>query len=280
MANPDRLMDKSHLSIDQALHRGFIHRDYIAHCHRWGHVVKHLMQRHNYKGMHLIDVGCGKDQPLPRMLYSSKMTGFDYSGIDINKLEIDESLYKAHVNGKLRAAIYEETDASVLDPKQLKWGLGDFLVCFEVLEHMQPFIAHRMLNNWKRLLKPGGIAFVSTPVHNGSAAGNHINEMGRKTLGSAFEMAGFTIVENYGTFASQSEIYPLLNAEERLLHEKLKAYYDSNVLSTIFAPLHPEGSRNNLWVLKNEVDMKPKFVGTEHGELNQNPDIGELFTGR
>ena len=31
-------IDNTHLSIDQAEARGFIHRDYIAHCLRWTHV--------------------------------------------------------------------------------------------------------------------------------------------------------------------------------------------------------------------------------------------------
>ena len=35
-------IDNTHLSIDQAEERGFIHRDYIAHCLRWTHVAKYL----------------------------------------------------------------------------------------------------------------------------------------------------------------------------------------------------------------------------------------------
>ena len=40
--NGQRKIDKTHLSCDQAEERGFLHRDYIAHCLRWSHIVKHL----------------------------------------------------------------------------------------------------------------------------------------------------------------------------------------------------------------------------------------------
>ena len=280
MPNPNRLYDKSHLSIDQGVSRGFIQGDYIAHCFRWSHVVKLLMQRHQYKDAHRVDVGCGKDQPLPRMLYSSKMTGFDYTGIDMNRMEFHESLVTAHNNDKIRVALLEETDASILSADDLPWGQADFLVCFEVLEHIQPFIVHRMLNAWKKQVKPGGTLFVSTPVFNGSAAANHINEMSRNTLGRAFEMAGFTIKGNYGTFASQSDLKAVMEPYDLQLMDQLGNYYDSNVLATIFAPIYPQASRNNLWVLENKATMDPTFTGSLDTELNQNSDIAELFTGR
>jgi len=284
MANPNRLLDKTHLSIDQAEARGFIHRDYIAHCFRWSHVVKFLMQGHRYDGAHIIDIGCGKDQPLPRLLYANRMTGFDYSGIDINWLTPEPSLVTAHRNNKIRVAIHENCDASLLDPAKLRWGLGNILVCFEVLEHMQPFIMHRMLRHWHALLEPDATLFVSTPVYNGSAAANHINEMGRITLGSAFEHAGFSITGCYGTFASQRDLWPVMSQSDRNLMEELGEYYDSNVLSTIFAPKYPEASRNNLWVLRNKVPAVSELLFYDPGmpcppDPCQNLDIMDAFWG-
>ena len=281
MPNPDRLYDKTHLSLDTAEERGFIHRDYIAHCFRWSHVVKNLMRGHAYKGAHILDVGCGKDQPLPRLMYSNKMTGFKYTGVDMNRMDFHPTLAQAHVNGKIEAALLEETDASLLTPDELPWGQADYLVAFEILEHIQPYIVHRMLNAWKEQVKPGGILFVSTPIFNGSAAGNHINEMGRITLGKAFEMAGFTIMGNYGTFASIRDYEHLMTREERHVFNRLRNYYDTNVLATFMAPLFPQGSRNNLWVLKNTwteagTDM---FLDSEL-DANQNSDIGDLFSGQ
>ena len=278
MSNPNRHYDKSHLSIDQAEERGFVHRDYIAHCFRWSHVVKTLMSRHQYKGAHILDVGCGKDQPLPRLLYSNKMTGFKYTGIDMNSMDFHPTLAKAHANGKVEVGLMEQTDSSIVLPEELPWGKADFLVAFEILEHIQPYICRRMIKSWKEQVHENGILFVSTPVYNGSAAANHINEMGRKTLGKAFESMGFTILGNYGTFASKSDMYPNMTEEHKSVYDKLREYYDSNVLSTIFAPMYPQGSRNNLWVLRNSFTPagEDMFLGWKLDE-NQNANILDLF---
>jgi len=58
----------------------------------------------------------------------------------------------------------------------------------------------------------------------------------------------------------------------------LREYYDSNVLSTIFAPMYPQGSRNNLWVLRNSFTPagEDMFLGWKLDE-NQNANILDLF---
>ena len=87
MPDPGRTIDKTHLSIDQAEDRGFLHRDYIAHCLRWSHIVKHLQQKKRYKKARILDIGCGKEMPLIKTLYTMKMTPKEYIAIDINKIK-------------------------------------------------------------------------------------------------------------------------------------------------------------------------------------------------
>ncbi len=83
-------IDNTHLSIDQAEARGFIHRDYIAHCLRWTKIAKDLNLGGKYKEADIIDVGCGKDMPLARMLMTNRMAPRNYVGIEYNKMEIPE----------------------------------------------------------------------------------------------------------------------------------------------------------------------------------------------
>ena len=83
-------IDNTHLSIEQAEARGFIHRDYIAHCLRWTHVAKYLHLQARYKSARIIDIGCGKDMPLVRMLYTSRLAPSKYLGIEYNKMEIPD----------------------------------------------------------------------------------------------------------------------------------------------------------------------------------------------
>lgn len=283
--DPNRNYDKTDLSVDQAEERGFLHRDYASHCFRWSHIIKWMMTQHRYKDVHILDVGCGRDLPLPRSMYANKMSGFDYSGIDVNRLEFHPTLVTAHNNGKARISLHEECDASLLPPDELAWGLGNVLVSLECLEHMQPHIVCRMLQNWKRLLVPGATLFVSTPVFNGSAAANHVSEWSRQTLGTAFEYHGFTIEANYGTFASKSDLMNVMTAEEKSVYDRLGAYYESNVQSLIMAPLHPEASRNNLWRLRN-TPSDPNVLrfwnedGTVEFGIDQNPNAQEIIHGK
>lgn len=282
MPNPDRVIDKTHLSIDQAEIRGFIHRDYIAHCFRWSHVVKFLMQRHRYAEEIILDIGCGKDLPLPRLMYANKMTDFAYVGIDMNDLEMPDMLSTAVKNGKADIQLMPNTDASLVKENDLEFKAPTVAVCFEVLEHVHPRICHRLVSNIHSLLADGGDAFFSTPVWNGSAAANHIHEMKRTTVGSLLESCGFQILDHWGTFASQSEIEPLIRSvpARNDAYDRLAGYYDSNVLSTIFAPMFPEGSRNCLWHVRKRTQLFPlQFPQGDRmpRPLSQHPNAEELF---
>ena len=260
--NPDRQYDKTHLSIDLAEERGFIHRDYIAHCFRWSHVTKYLMAQAKYKRVLIMDVGCGKDFPLPRLMYANRMTGFGYIGCDINKLELPEMLATAVANGKADIQVLSETDASKVTYEDLEFvDRPDFFTMFEVAEHVHPRILKDLLTNLYNLGSEDAVYFFSTPCYNGSAAANHINEMSYDAFGFALEKCGFSITTSYGTFASQSDIKDKLDKEYPNLFTKLGLYYDSNVLSTIFAPLYPAESRNAIWVCGKRPDAPKWFVG-------------------
>jgi 2-polyprenyl-3-methyl-5-hydroxy-6-metoxy-1,4-benzoquinol methylase len=284
MPNPNRTIDKTHLSIDQAEERGFIHRDYIAHCFRWSHVVKFLMQRHRFKSEIIMDVGCGKDLPLPRLMYANKMTDFAYIGIDMNHLTMPEMLVTAVKNRKADIQLLGGKDASKIKYEELEFEHPTVAVCFEVLEHVHPTICQALVRNVHALLADGGHAFFSTPIYNGSAAANHINEMGRGVLTSLFESVGFNIEANYGTFASQSELIPIINENHmQNIWNALANYYDSNVLSTIFAPMFPHVSRNNLWHLRKLAAPIPK-EDQAYGDIamipkpwGQHPEVEKLL---
>ena len=154
----------------------------MQHSLRWSHVVRFLMQRHRYKEEIILDVGCGKDMPLPRLMYSNKMTDFAYIGVDANELTMHEALATAVKNGKADIQLMGRTDASKITRHHIQFKPPTVAVCFEVLEHVHPAICRRLVKNVYDLLEDGGHAFFSTPVFNGSAAGNHINEMALRFL--------------------------------------------------------------------------------------------------
>lgn len=227
--------------------RGIIHRDLIAHALRWSHVAKFLARRHS--DAIVLDVGCGREVPLARTLYSNRFIPKTYLGVDYNKLEMPEMLA-----GRKWARVQGGVDASFIS--QLKDAIQgedgemcppNVVVSFEMLEHVTPKKCRETLLNIAQVANQDADFFFSTPCWNGNAADNHINEMTYLAFGSLLEDCGYNIRATYGTFASQSDYVKHMIPEDLQTYERLKDYYDSNLLSVIFAPLYPRYSRNCLW---------------------------------
>lgn len=262
-------VNKTYLSLDNAETRGFIHRDYIAHCLRWTHVIKHLHIGNLYQRARILDIGCGKEMPLAKMIYSSKMSpdpeaGGLYVGLDATKFEVPEMLK----GKKIPIKIYPETNIADLSDDQR----FDVITCFEVLEHMEPQNVVLALKKMRELVSNDGCIFTSTPNYDPKvgAAGNHPNEMNVRLLKYLFKRHGLHIHMMYGTFASIRDYEKQLTEAQREIFVKLREYYDTNYLSTLFAPLFPEKSRNILYVLqKTEEDTSQEFQVYE--DMTNNP---------
>ncbi len=276
MANAyGRKIDHTFLSIDAAEERGFIGRDYIAHCLRWTHVAKWINQKKRYKESDILDVGCGKEIPLAKLLHSSRLGSRTYTAIDHGKLQMPaqfaNSTWKpTHVIGNC--------DAAELVPPITP----NVIVCFEVLEHVEPEHCKRILNNFRRILTEDGTIFLSTPCYDErvGAADNHVNEMTYEAFGRVIEDAGFWIEGHWGTFASMADYKNDLTGPQRIVFDQFREYYDSNYLATIFAPLFPQYSRNCLWQIKKSRErtttlMFPawKYIKTPWGSSDNWKDL-------
>ena len=258
-------IDNTHLSIDQAEERGFIHRDYIAHCLRWTHVAKYLHLKSRYKTARIIDIGCGKDMPLAKMLMTSRIAPEYYLGVEYNKMEIPSMFDKTRFKPNL---------LSGLDFTKLKELPNSFnySVCFEVLEHVEPIKAIEILQHLPKFLKRDAVSWFSTPCWDEKvgAADNHVNEMTYTAFGSLLEEMGYKILNHWGTFASIKDYkHKLLTIFDwNIMFTKLREYYDSNYLATVFAPMFPEHSRNCLW--------ETQYVGQLKLDERQFPRIDKI----
>lgn len=252
MANKRKLtIDKTYLSVDQAETRGFIHRDYIAHCLRWTHFLKSISENGNYKTAKILDVGCGRELPLAKTLYSSRLIPAKYVGVDVGPIEDSAAQTVAGEGKKFPCELYEDTDLLEDGFLEEHYGTFDYITCFEVLEHVEPDHMCQMLLKMRKLLTPDGLAFLSTPCWNVTdCAANHVDEMRYTTLGAVLEDLAFEIVRVHGTFASQRDYKGKLSGDRLVLFNELSEYYDSNFLSCIFAPAYPAESRNALWVVR------------------------------
>ena len=88
-----------------------------------------------------------------------------------------------------------------------------------------------------------------------------------QAFGSLLEEMGYKILNHWGTFASIKDYKKQLNGLEDTF-DKLREYYDSNYLATIFAPLFPEYSRNCIW--------ETQYVGKLTNEERQFPHITKI----
>lgn len=269
-----KTLDKTFLSIDNAEDRGFIHRDYIAHCLRWTHVVKRLYERKCYETARILDIGCGRELPFAKTLYSSKLAPMMYFGVDAGPI-LDEDVAKIAKTQKFAHKLWEHTNFLELDesdvlthaPTSGMSALPNIVTCFEVLEHVEPKMMFAMLEHMKLLTSSDVRFFISTPCWNRTdCAANHVNEMTYEALGAGFERHGFVVENVYGTFASIRDYEHLMPrggamCEPRLgdIFDKLREYYDTNFLSCIFAPLFPAQSRNCLWELRKSKDVSDEI---------------------
>lgn len=229
--------------------RGCIHRDYLSHCLRWSHVVRFMTKRKIHQEGHLLDVGCGREAPLAAILYSMSLTHTtgSYTGVDYGN--IDKSYFLQQERPSFHATWLAKTDVV---EAQLPRENYDVIVCFEVLEHVEPLHAFRMLQRIRALMAPGATVFVSTPCYDAhvGAAANHVNEMTHEALRQLLRLAGLGVWDVWGTFASQrdyAELVPQWVSPDAW--QRLVAYYDVNVLACLLAPLFPARARNCLWQL-------------------------------
>lgn len=262
MANAyGRNIDHTDLSIDMAEERGVLHRDYITHCLRWSYVAMMMHKGSRYKNARILDVGCGSDLPLPRLLHSNRLL-CEYVGIDYN----DASKFHERNWGSMDVTTY----GNVIFPRDITLksdgtyfvkksetlhDLPNLITCFEVLEHVKAKHAVSMVKAFHKIAVKGGAEVIaSTPCWNvKNTAKNHVNEMKHMALGALFEDVGFEVMHNYGTFGSISDYkdamfkkYPGIEP----FFEDARKYHDTNVLANMFCTSFPELSRNSIWHLR------------------------------
>lgn len=232
------------LYLEDSFNKQIFHRDWFAHYLRFIHVLK--IAKINMK---ILDLGCGNGQLL-EALYRNRYKPSKYHGLDIRAIQINNNIERYK---NLEYTSFQEADLCNPNLTILKES-WDIITCFETIEHIQKKNIDILLLHIKNQANSNTRILISTPCYSNQvgAAGNHtingepqeftFEEMKAKLLSH-----GFIIDDVWGTFASQKDYINLLEASEMNLFNKLKLYYDSNIMSILFAPLFPQASRNCLW---------------------------------
>lgn len=290
-------IDTSSLSVNYAEDRSIINRDYIAHCLRWTFCLQRIQKRTFFRTCKVLDIGCGIDLPLAKLLYTNRKKPISYVGVDYNRQTGLNKTLEAFHFGNFPIEVFGRIDFSnsldfntkdhlmFIGPEQKQFALPNFITCLEVLEHVAPNKTRKILKRIHSLLIKNyifsendekGLAIISTPCYSSTvgAAANHPNEITREALGALLEDIGFKIEENYGTFASKRDYQKALLEKYgpvgKQIFEDSEKYYDWNYLATIYAPLFPECSRNNIWVIS------PVYLDDEY--VRKFPPLSEVTT--
>lgn len=228
-------------SLKYSMQSNWIARDYGAHFFRWGFAMRYIQG-----GERVLDLGCGADQALVRILchhpgrQPKLLVGVDIDDIkkrwDIAWFELMAGFNFCAGAAKVRK----------------KYGQFDVVTCFEVIEHMQKKHGRRLLTGARDCLKPGGRFLLSTPVFDGKRmAQNHIHEYFADELMKEIDRAGLKIMARYGTFQSALATKRMSPAHQQVWRE-LACYYSNDVMACFLAPLYPQLACNNLWVLTHK----------------------------
>lgn len=231
--------------LHEAGHGRTLHRDYSAHFWRWSFARRFITAKDN-----VLEVGCGEDKPLSKILTGGAAAHVGhYTGVDLNKLK---------PSGSQRLTFHGEFNF-VEQYKQLLTGDNrggfDIVVNYEVIEHMKVEHGTKLLKAMFASLKPGGVLLLSTPCYDGVRhAANHIHEYTVPELAAAIKKAGFVVEQRFGTFMDIKHIGKVDTVCSKAaileVRKALEQYFDSDAISNIFGPLHPDHARNNLWVCR------------------------------
>ena len=225
-------------SLREGTHGRVVHRDYGAHFFRWGFATRMIK-----RGWRVLDVGCGADQALMMALQ------YRPTNIPSELVAVDYGRVKPRLSKKWFTLVPEFDFTRRW--RELGHGTFDCACCLEVIEHMQPAHGRRLLRGLIGCLKPGGVCLLSTPVFDPKVgmAQNHIHEYGLEELEYEVLRAGFVVERRFGTFQTALQARRA-RPEHRAVWEELRAYYSDDVLACFLAPLYPDQSRNNMWIIR------------------------------
>jgi len=238
--------NRTQLNPDASFERHIYHRDQFAHYLRWTHILKKI--KPNLKA-NVLDFGCGTSGNLAEVLYRNRHKANKYLGLDIRSLDTAKDKF-----AKVPWVEFKEYD--LVETKIDEGTDWDVITSFEVLEHIGKENADKFLQNIVNNMNAKTKLYLSTPNYDEKvgAAQNHIIdgevcEFEYEELKAILEKY-FNIEQVFGTFASQKDYKELMTEQDQKVFDKLREYYDSNLVSVIMAPLMPaSAARNCMWVL-------------------------------
>lgn len=242
--------------------------DELAHISRHCKIAELIMDESARLGRpcDLLEAGCGNSWVL-RHLYHSVVirkseVARSYLGVDIDPAVLDElpgwaAAPSVNESNWLRAfgGRVLIQDLTVEPRFPLASGSVDVFWTTEVIEHMRPEFVEAWLQDAVRCLRWGGLAYISTPNHDGSNERlplDHVYEWGHAELRGLLEKY-FTVEAVAGVFIQMPRFRRAQRELQRWPHGVVAAIeqrFSPEWARVILATAYPEYSNNAAFILR------------------------------
>ena len=227
------------------------------------------------------EVGCGELWVLRNIYKAYTVKKSDviesYYGVDIDPAILTENPFWSNGGEPIENSTWLKNFNAVLKVQDVTthptFELGDESIDFfwttEVIEHMGKEFINPWLEDAARCLRTGGLAYVSTPNHEGSndkLPKDHVYEWGFQELKEELQRH-FTIESVVGTFIQmpnftkiQASYNPDLSSGSRQFPQTwtteqvllLQERFGKQFLRMVLATPYPEASNNCAWTLRKK----------------------------
>lgn len=240
--------------------------DELGHISRYCKIADLIIEeaKRLERPVHCLEAGCGNIWVLRHIYKSIVIRKADvvasYLGVDIDPAVLDEypgwpdypsvndSAWLKTFNGRVQIQ-----DLTMCPKFSVEEGTIDVFWTTEVIEHMEPKFVEPWLADAARCLRPGGLAYISTPNHDGSNAklpADHVYEWGHEEL-RALLTKYFVIEQVHGVFTQMRHF-------ER--SQRLHTRWPDHVITDIKQRFSPEWQRVILATAYPEVANNAAFV--------------------
>jgi SAM-dependent methyltransferase len=166
----------------------------------------------------VVDLCCGRGMLLPLMRYYARHTG-QYVGVDVERRNM--TWWEKEYPFPTRALVLDVADCA----REVGEGAADLVVYTSSIEHMHKEHGERSLREAARILKVGGLMFLSCPNTPEDKSGYevqyraHVYEWKLSELRDALGREGFRVEREYGLVGNLRDLKPVLEGAPRAIRQ-------------------------------------------------------------
>lgn len=227
--------------------------EFISHTGRYSKAVDLILTENRVlkRGVMVLDVGCGDLWPL-RALIGNPFRREDQILDQYTALDMDDPDISFVTKRTPFTFIHQDLSIDPILPAES--GTVDVLICLEVIEHMMPDFVIPWLEDMNRVVRPGGLLYISTPNadYGRKQPKFHPYEWGYQEMMDAFSKH-WEIVAHHGTFMRQATFKRINRNEQRVPDElavALRERFGAEWFRCVTATFYPEYSENVAWIMR------------------------------